>query len=57
MVKKQQQIKRPNTLLSSQTTLVSPVLGQPCQLNTDPAGKSTPSFDLLETVSGAAVPG
>lgn len=54
---KQQQIKRPNTLLSSQTTLVSPVLGQPCQLNTDLAEESTPSFGSSQTLSGAAVPG
>src|ERR1700739_1637904 len=53
MAKKQQQIKRPNTLLSSQTTLllVSPALGQPCQLNTDPAEESSPGFGHLLVVT------
>lgn len=36
---------------------VSPVLGQPCQLNTDLAEESTPSFGSSQTLSGAAVPG
>src|SRR5271156_960415 len=42
-VKKQQKTKTPNTLLSSQTTLLLaflPVSGQPYQLNTDPEGES-----------------
>jgi hypothetical protein len=58
--KKQQQTKTPNTLLSSQTTilLVSPSSGQPCQLNTDPAESSTPSFFAISVIAArAAVPG
>jgi hypothetical protein len=58
--KKQQQTKTPNTLLSSQTTLllVSPASGQPCQLNTNPAESSTPNFFAIVVIAaGAAVPG
>jgi hypothetical protein len=58
--KKQQQTKTPNTLLSSQTTLllVSPASGQPCQLNTNPAEASTPNFFAIVMIAaGAAVPG
>jgi hypothetical protein len=46
MVEKQQQTKTPNTLLSSQTTLllVAPAPGQPCQLNTNLALESSPKF-------------
>jgi hypothetical protein len=49
-VKKTTTNKTPNTLLSSQTTLFAyiwPVSGQPCQLNTDPAGESSPGFNHL----------
>lgn len=57
MVKKQQQINKPNTLLSSQTTLVSPVLGNPASLIQARQWSQLPVFGLQETDSGAAVPG